>query len=313
MKRMTQAQPVSIPNSRKIDFVSGVNGHQYSISVALPLLPAPERGYRVLYVLDAHAYFASAMEAVRANVHDVVVVGIGYPSDPAFIKKAIEPLGALPGLTELTSMSYAFGLKRMYDLSLPVSAEILATQQIPGFNLTPDRVGGLDDFLATIETEVKPRVAEMVSIDRTNQAIFGHSLGGLAVLHALFVKPNAFRTFIAASPSIWWSEKAVLANEEKFSAAVSAGTASPRVLVTMGSEEETPTPVPAALAMAQAELDARVLSNRMVGNARELTARLQALRGSDGYQVEDYAVFAKQGHGLAPWPALGRAIDFAFN
>jgi hypothetical protein len=37
------------------------------------------------------------------------------------------------------------------------------------------------------------------------------------------------------------------------------------------------------------------------------------LRGSNGYQVEDYAVFAKQGHGLAAWPALGRAIDFAFN
>jgi len=310
---MTQAQPVSIPNTRTIDFVSGVNDQQYSISVALPWLPAPERGYRVLYVLDGYSYFASATEAVRANVHDVVVVGIGYPTDPAFIKKAIEPFGPKPGLSELESIAYAFGMRRSYDLSLPISAEVLAAQNIPVFNRTTEQVGGLDDFLATIETEVKPRVAEMVSIDPANQAIFGHSLGGLAVLHALFVEPNAFRTFIAASPSIWWSEKAVLANEEKFSAAVGAGAASPRVLVTMGSEEETAKPVPAGLKMEQAEFDARVRSGRMVENARELTARLQALSGSNGYQVEDYAVFPKQGHGLAPWPALGRAIDFAFN
>lgn len=310
---MTQYQPVSIPHTRKIDFVSGVNGHQYSISVALPLLPAPESGYRVLYVLDGYSYFGSAVEAVRASVHDVVVVGIGYPSDPGSMKKAIESLGPLPELDELTLMTYAFGLRRMYDLSLPVSAELLARENIPTFNLTTDQVGGLDDFLATIETEVKPRVEELVSIDHSNQAIFGHSIGGLAVLHALFVEPNAFRTFIASSPSIWWSQKAVLANEEKFLAAVNAGNVSPRVLVTMGSEEERPIPVPAGLKMEQAELDARIRRNRMVENARELTARLQALRGSNGYQVEDYAVFPKQGHGHAPWPALGRAIEFAFS
>jgi predicted alpha/beta superfamily hydrolase len=313
MKRMTQAQPVSIPNTRTIDFVSGVNDQQYSISVALPWLPAPERGYRVLYVLDGYSYFASATEAVRANVHDVVVVGIGYPTDPAFIKKAIEPFGPKPGLSELESIAYAFGMRRSYDLSLPISAEVLAAQNIPVFNRTTEQVGGLDDFLATIETEVKPRVAELVSIDSSNQALFGHSLAGLAVLHALFVEPNAFRTFIAASPAIWWGEKVVLANEEKFSAAVVAGAVSPRVLVTIGSEEETAKPVPAGFGMDQAELDARVRSARAIGNARDLTARLQALRGSNGYQVEDFAIFAKQGHGLAPWPALGRAIDFAFN
>jgi len=94
---------------------------------------------------------------------------------------------------------------------------------------------------------------------------------------------------------------------------VVAGAVSPRVLVTIGSEEETAKPVPAGFGMDQAELDARVRSARAIGNARDLTARLQALRGSNGYQVEDFAIFAKQGHGLAPWPALGRAIDFAFN
>lgn len=309
---MTQAQPVSIPNTRRINFVSRVNGHEYSISVALPWVPAPESGYRVFYVLDGYAYFASAVEAIRTNAPDVVVVGIGYPEDPAFIGRILEKRGPQRGLDGMAAMVQAYVMERMYDLSLPMSDDALAMQNMPGVALTANHVGGIDDFLATIETEVKPLVEDMVSIDQSNQALFGHSLGGLAVVHALFVEPKAFRTFIAASPSIWWNQKAVLVNEAKFSAAVDAGVISPRVLVTMGSDEDEVKVVPAGLGIDQADLEALVQRARMVENARELTARLQALRGSNGYQVQDYALFAKQGHGISPWPALGRAVDFAF-
>jgi hypothetical protein len=41
--------------------------------------------------------------------------------------------------------------------------------------------------------------AELVRVDADNQALFEHSIGGLAVTFALFTEPNAFRTFIAAS------------------------------------------------------------------------------------------------------------------
>jgi hypothetical protein len=312
-----QVRPVSIPKTQIMDFVSRVNGRRYSVSVALPSAAAPENGYRVLYLLDGYAYFASATEAVRRNAPGVVVVGIGYPDDPAFVKSVLERHAPLPvaWLAGWPSDKVAFSIERYYDLTLPASDELLAERHMPGmFAPTAKDVGGLDDFLKTIETEVKPRIEALTSIDRSHQAFFGHSFGGLAVIHALFVEPDAFRTFIASSPSIWWNHRAVLADEAKFSAAVSNGTASARVLITVGGEEDIASPALAAKAgVDPAKSAATRQEARMVENARELTARLQALRGASGYEAEDYVVFPKQGHGTSPWPALGRAISFAFQ
>jgi len=64
------------------------------------------------------------------------------------------------------------------------------------------RGSSMDDFLKVIETDMKPRVFALAPVDRGNQTLFGHSFGGLTVLEALFREPGAFRTFVAASPSI---------------------------------------------------------------------------------------------------------------
>lgn len=319
---MSQTRPVSIPNTRQIDFVSRVNRRKYSLSVALPLTEKPRTGYRVLYVIDGFSYFASAVEAVRANNNapDVVVVGIGYPEDPAFIQRALARRAPLPpSLEKAPSSISAFLLERFYDLTLPSSDpandEVLAIRGALGlFVPSAKDVGGLGDFLETIETEVKPRIEALTEVDHTEQAIFGHSLGGLAVLHALFVEPNAFRTFVAASPSIWWNRKMVLANEASFAAAVRAGAANPRILITMGGEEGVATPELAKqIGLDPTHFAEMVRNARMIENARELTARLQSLQSPGDFEVEDYVVFPEQGHGISPWPALGRAIAFAFQ
>ena len=72
----------------------------------------------------------------------------------------------------------------------------------------------------------------LVPVDATNQALYGHSLGGLAVVHALFTEPKAFRSFIASSPSLWWDGNAVLEDEAGFGAEVRAGKIAPRILIT---------------------------------------------------------------------------------
>lgn len=311
---MSGSRPIMVTNTERVDFRSGVNGRRYAISVALPLVPAPEDGCRVLYVLDGYWYLASAVEAVRANAPEVAVVGVGYPDDDAYAESVLERRRPLPvWLRDQPASLAAAGLERIYDLSLPASDEVLAGDFLAEHVPTSRDVGGLDDFLETIETEVKPRVAAMTPIESSNQAIFGHSLGGLAVMRALFIAPNAYRTFIAASPSIWWNDKAVLAGEAGFAEAVRTAKAAPRVLVTMGSEEETPDPkVAARLKVDFAHYTALVRKQRMVGNARELAARLQALRGSGAFEVDDFALFPKQNHSTSPWPALGRAVAFAF-
>lgn len=311
---METARPVVISNAMRVDFRSELNQRHYSISIALPLVECPENGCPVLYVLDGDWYFGSAVEAVRNNAPGTMVVGIGYPDKEAYVQSVLERHQPLPDWAkDELPFRAAICFERIYDLSLPASDEVLAGGIAPESKITARDVGGLDAFLEVLEAEIKPRVAAMAPVSHSNLAIFGHSLGGLAVLHALFLKPRAFRTFIAASPSIWWSEQAVLRNEAKFAEAVRAGVAAPRVLITAGSEEQTADPkVAAKLAMDAAEYALRIGKTRMVENARELTERLKALPGSGGFEVEEYAVFAKQDHGLSPWPALGRAVSFAF-
>lgn len=311
---MKAPRPITIAKTDRIDFRSDVNGRRYSLSIGLPFAKVPERGFPVLYVLEGNFYFATAVEAARACAPQVLVVGIGYPDDEAYLETVLQRRRPLPPwLEDEPLVAAAATFERLYDLSLPTSDEALGAFPVPGVALSSRDVGGLAQFLKIIEAEVKPRIDAFAATDLANQAIFGHSLGGLAVLHALFTNPNAFRTFIAASPSIWWDEKAVLAGESKFAQAVEIGTASPRVLITMGSEEETANPHCAAqLGIEFEQLVKRLREARMVENARELTQRLKALRGSGAFEVEEYALFAKQDHGISVWPALGRAISFAF-
>ncbi len=198
-------------------------------------------------------------------------MGIGYPSDEPYIKRVLERHEHVPAyIKDQPAFRTVTYLERFYDLTLPASDEILASDLDDSVKIRARSVGGLDAFLEVIETEIKPRVAAMVPIDSSSQSIFGHSLGGLAVLHALFTAPNAFRTFIAASPSIWWNRKAVLGGESKFADAVRAGTATPRVLITMGSEEQTPDPKYAArFGLDFEQHAAQIRRHRMVDNARE--------------------------------------------
>jgi predicted alpha/beta superfamily hydrolase len=311
-----QPAQVTIANSRVIDFVSSVNGHRYRINVSIPMVPAPAKGYRVLYLFDGNVYFGSATEAVRANGNatDVVVVGIGYPDSPEFSTESDARRGP-PSAAQAALSPYmrARMRERPYDLTLPATDAELAAQSPNGpAPYTSANVGGLDQLLKTIEVDVKPRVAALTTIDTSNQALFGHSLGGLAVLRALFTESQAFRTFIVASPSIWWNNRVVLKGEAAFVEAVKAGKATPRVLVTMGSEESTP-PKTAIPGMDAKTVAAMIARSSMVDNAGQLTARLKAVKGAAGYEVGDYAVFADQGHGISVWPAIGRAVEFAFQ
>jgi len=312
---------VFVPDTRRIAFVSKVNGHAYSIDVAWPEALQPPGGYPVIYVLDGNAYFASVTDAVRANGNapQAIVVGIGYPAaDPAWRAAYLAKIKFLPaGLPTVQAAGRAISLARVYDLTSAVDDDSLKQAVATGVTATAADFGGVDDFLKTIETEVKPRVLALaaenhVKVNQQNQTLFGHSLGGLAVLDALFTEPGAYRTFVAASPSIWFADRAILAKEAAFDAMVTSGKAAPRILITVGADEENASNLPAALAGRQAQLAALLKKDRMVGNACDLAARLQTLHGAAGYEVADCAVFAHQEHGISVWPAIGRAVSFAF-
>jgi uncharacterized protein len=68
--------------------------------------------------------------------------------------------------------------------------------------------GGAFVFLDAIERRIKPEVEKRARIDPQQQSLWGHSLGGLFVLSTLYTRPAAFQHYIAASPSLWWSQGA---------------------------------------------------------------------------------------------------------
>ena len=300
---------VTVPFSRRIDFTSQVNGQSYALLISLPVGLPPKGGYPVVYVLDGVAYFGSATEAVRGNNLNALVVGISYPfDDPAFLAKTLKTPPSASGRPSILQIGPAIQITRTFDLTPPTSAEFMAKQKSPG--MSEMSAGGVDALLKVIETEIKPKVHALLPVNAGNEALYGHSLGGLAVLRALFTEPTAFRTFIAASPSIWWNDRAILADEAAFAAKVTSVVATPRILITVGGLEQTAAPVPPGFPMKQAEADALMKSARMVGNATELGARLKALKGGPGYEVRT-VVFAGETHGSVEQAAVSRGLNFA--
>ncbi len=185
-------QPVTLSGSIEWQ-MHNAQGQAYRILISKPEGEVPYTGgYPVLYVLDANAYFASFHEAKRAQeqFRHAIIVGIAYPGE--------EPLNFL---------------RRAYDFSPPV----------PEAKNTPPQ-GGQDELLDFLQQQVMPAVAERFAVDTDQQSLFGHSFGGMFAIYTLFTRPGLFDHIVAASPSIWWHDRYLLAPERDFTADVQAGT-----------------------------------------------------------------------------------------
>lgn len=272
--------PATVGTAQQIDFTSAVNGKTYRITVAKPYAFPPKGGYPVVYVLDGGAYFGTFAGAARlrsalgAELAPAIIVGISYPSESMLVAQD----------------------RRMLDLTHNSPD---ASRPARGVSGAPVETGGADAFYKVIETEVRPRVAAVAQVAQGQDVLFGHSLGGLFVLHTLFQHPEAFRTWLALSPSIWWTGRSVLKDEAAFTAKVKAGQTSPRVFIGVGGDEQPPTIASSA-------------EYRMIDNTTELAARLTALEGAPGYKVES-KVFPGQSHMSVPWEALNTMLNFALG
>jgi uncharacterized protein len=276
-------------------------GAAYRIIVARPAGPAPSGGYPVIYVVDGNAYTSLVSEIIRVNldvgvqsrVEPAVVVGIGYPTDQAF---------------DLA--------RRTLDFTSPVQ---------PGhstISIGRDPTGGAIDLMNFIDTTVKPVIEARFKIDRTRQTLLGHSLGGLFTLLTLFNRPQAFETYVALSPSIWWDNGRPLQEAQRL-----AGKADRpqklRVFISVGDLEQYMTPAYVdrtrdALrhsfdteAKANAEADkemSEMKAKTMVENARRMASLLTAA------QIQTkFIEFPDEDHFSVVPSALGRAVPFALG
>ncbi|WP_187395141.1 alpha/beta hydrolase [Pigmentiphaga aceris] len=187
------ATPMSLPGAYEFSMQSS-QGKDYKIFVAVPEGKPPAEGFPVLYLLDGNAYFVSAASTMRgqssfasmSRVQPVMVVGVGYPGEYLLN-----------------------GERRSFDF-LPVangsdSAQFAALRAKPG---------GADAFLSFLVDELRPALARRYAIDPARQSLSGHSLGGYFTLHALLSRPDAFRSYAAISPSIWWDDARLLKEAE---------------------------------------------------------------------------------------------------
>lgn len=274
--------PVTLPGSHRFDLASSAGKRNYRIFVSVPAKPAPEHGYPGLYVLDGNVMFLTAVDTVRALERRpdmpkdlaTVVVGIGYPEGvDAGVERTLDYTPAGGGNPQIRN---------------------------PG--------GGADAFLAFLVDDLCPKIAALARVDPARQSLFGHSFGGLFVLHSLARRPDAFQVRIAASPSIWFAPTIV----DELAAAVAArkpDAAPLSLLVTTAEFEQAVSPwvksgpnaerVGAVLAERR-QVDRARATVELLGKAPRLVVRLDEIAGEDHGTVIPAAIARAAWFMLAP-------------
>ena len=199
---MPAIEPAKVPFAVQFDLPSKITGRTYRILVHRPSSPPPKGGWPVIYVLDSRSAFGTAASQVLLRTSygqsGALVVGIGYPE-----------AAASPKL-------------RGFDLTPSRPSEPL-TGAPAQLGLKPSDFGGAAMFHRFMIEELRPAIAAMVPVDGNDQSLIGYSLGGLFALGVLFDHPDAYRSIVAGSPSIWWNNRELLRKEAGFAAAVNAG------------------------------------------------------------------------------------------
>ena len=272
------APPVALPNTRQIDVAAdGPHGHvRHRIMLAVPPTPAPPQGWPVLYVLDGDLLFALTAQLMRNRfargpgvpAQGAVVVGLGYAGDQVLDLDA-----------------------RTYDYTPPAPG--------PSADGRGRREGGADAFLNFVDTAVRPLVEQAAPVDTARQTFFGHSYGGLCVLHALFTRPGGFRNYVAASPAVWWRSGFLLQEQSAFVAQRHANAPPLSLLVTRGEREVEPLKGAAHAAM-----------QRQSGEY--LRVLLDGLHEVPGLDVR-FASLAGADHGSSMAPAVQQALSLAIG
>ncbi|KAK3693405.1 Alpha/Beta hydrolase protein [Podospora appendiculata] len=210
--------PTLFPNVTFWNVTNSATNLVYQVQISWPFeweSRQVNKSALTMYVLDGNALGMTASDAfkrrkaVEPSQPDSIVVSIGYP---------------------LTDSVYAWG-QRAIDFAP---------------RTTPS---GVDDFLGFITETLRPwvRATMFPNVEFSRDALFGHSMGGLFVLHTLIHHAELFDTFMAASPGFFYEGGAILDDVSRYlgsagdSGIDGAGEVTkPAVLVTYGTLEQFP-------------------------------------------------------------------------
>lgn len=273
-------QPSDIYRFDRFALDSADGRRHYRVQLAIPRRAAPPAGFPVLYLLDGNAAFADLtadqLAALDAQDRPLVIAAIGYDTELRFDV-----------------------LARAFDYTPPASdgADLKDAQGRPA--------GGAEAFFDLIETRIKPAVQARAAVDPQRQALWGHSYGGLFVLHALLRHPGAFQTYIAADPALWW-RNGLLLREEPDAAPLPAGSALRlRVITGQGARGDAAGPPGTDAATVQRMRQAR--GSAPPDAARQFVARQAQRPGLQATLTE----FPGVAHGPLLTLSLGPALEWA--
>ena len=247
---------------------------QLHLHLAIPRRPAPAAGWPALWMLDGNA------ARMALDPAQLQALARGQPPLLVFVSP--------PAPVRID------GPARTRDFTPVPMAATEPGQAAQG--------GHAATFLAELEGPLRQAVAAHVALDGRQQALWGHSLGGLFTLYAYYRRSPAFTSYFAASPSLWWGNGWLLgAPEQQF---LAAGPAGARLLILQGGNEArssgTRTDRSPAQVQAQRARQAAVAPDA----ARQLAQRLGA---ADPGAVA-YVELAGLGHGPMLPASLRRVV-----
>lgn len=263
----TTTQAYAMPSTQVWNMDSD-SGETYRIFVSFPAAgEPPEDGYPVLYVLDGNAYFGSFAQARWVQeylpVGKSIVVGVGYPTDEAY------------------------DVRRLNDFT----AALLDPPPRQWRELAQYKSGARKQFLDFMTGTLRTEIGRRYRTDPDRHSLFGHSLGGLFALYALYERPQAFHSIVAASPSMEWNEQGILDDERAFTERLGSGKVgkTSRLMVVVGDQDTDDDPEP----------------------ARALVDRLDRLSGS-GLRVR-FLRYPEEVHVNVPARSVTDVLRFAFE
>ncbi len=211
----TERKPVVLANAFQCDVVAR-SGANYRLFVDAPSGEAPPGGWPVVYCTDANENFgivAGIVKRLSRQQNNAIVIGIGYVGEKreGYLKQ------------------------RSFDLTFPASQEWIDERLAI---LKGHRFGGADQFLDFLIRELRPWVAENYEIDNRKQILLGHSFGGLFTLYTALTQPDAFSSYIAISPSLWWADGPATQLEEAGFERIADLQIQPRLFVAVGELEQ---------------------------------------------------------------------------
>lgn len=276
--------PAALPHSGWLDWRDPRSGQVWRVWLQMPESTpeqAPvESGYPALLVLDANAIFPLAAQWARLQQtrpvyvrgDPCIIIGIGHASEALFNSEQ---------------------RKRDYT---------------PGAPGAQPAEGGAEVLLDFLEHTLLADWGPRLRLNPQRLGLFGHSLSGLLVLHALYTRPHLFNDYYAASPSIWWNDAYLLQEQAAFVQARAAdyragGPLHARVHLSAGSLEE---PTGQARPSSAPPTGQRHTVRLQITRAREMAQQLAALQWPQ-LQAQ-FALWPDLTHGDTMMPALMQAV-----